>query len=110
MKRISLLLALVVAASQSSGAIVIDFESLSHNDPADPVIVPQHAEDGYTVRSRNAAMGFGVWGTPNAHFAGSTGMFNLDAARTILTKDEGGTFDLLSIDLLYWPQETGPRL
>ena len=101
MKRLILVLAVIILAQGgiAHGTVILDFESLAHDHPDGKIYVTSHSEDGFTVESTNAGHGFGIWSTSSTHFAGSTGMFNNDAAWTIVSRDDGGKFDLLSLGL-----------
>lgn len=86
-----------------SPAVVIDFESLSHNDIGSTGHGFSYFEDGFIVRTPNGWGALGTFGTNDFRFSGSTAMFN-DAVNSfhginILEKADGRGFDLTSIDL-----------
>lgn len=80
---------------------VIDFESLAQ--PGDGITSQgfSYTEDGYTLTNTNInEFPFGTFNTGESRYLGSTALFNDTINGTIvLTKSDGGIFDLLSIDL-----------
>lgn len=86
-------------AGEASADTVIDFESLRHDDASIMYHGATYSEDGFTL-SAPGAFGFGTFGTLETRFSGSTALFNdTPGDTTTLTKDGGGAFDLLSIDI-----------
>lgn len=109
MKKIVLLLCLslsILGAANNALAVVIDFESLAHQDN----LVMDHGavymEDGFLITNEATEEGSGFapslasFGTASASYSGSTALFNDNyEGRTVLTLFEGGLFDLISIYL-----------
>ena len=101
MKNYILSLALAVAAlalgASPASAVIIDFESLRHVDASDALHGNVYSEDGFTLSSFG---GFASVGTEAFEFSSSTALFNntIDGV-TELTRDGGGSFSLVSIDL-----------
>ncbi len=96
----STLSVLAVAPAQ---AVVIDFESLAHNDNGVSFPGTPYTEDGFTMTSSLNDLGaYTVWGTELVYYPGSTALgHNPDAPSmtTTLTQVGGGAFSLSSIDL-----------
>lgn len=96
-------LALVVAAlalgPSPASAVTIDFESLVQGNANDNLHGLVYREDGFTL-STSGDQGFASVGTGSIEFTGSTALFNntIDGV-TELTRDGGGSFSLVSIDL-----------
>lgn len=106
------LIAALVGFSYPAYSAVITFDSLWHVDSGTNTLNSPYAEDGYVfsnLGTSNAA--FGVYGENSEHFAGTPNpdpnptfgdalLFNrASAGTTRITKQDGGTFNLLSIDL-----------
>ncbi|MCC5598370.1 hypothetical protein [Nostoc favosum] len=79
---------------------VIDFESLAQ--PGDGISNQgfSYTEDGYTLTNISNLFEFSTFNTGESRYLGSTALFNdtVDGT-TVLTKNDGGIFDLISIDL-----------
>ena len=91
----------LLAATFSVDAAVIDFESLEHVSPGVNNLDSPYLEAGYSfvdeVTPNNT---FGVYGTLNTNFSGSTALFNRNTnGVTRLTRQDGTAFNLFSIDL-----------
>lgn len=105
MKNYILSLALVIAALALGAApahaltITIDFESLVQDTDNDNPQGFVYHEDGFTL-STSGVDGFASTGTRSIEFSGSTSLLNdtIDGV-TELTRDGGGSFSLVSIDL-----------
>ncbi|MDD4881997.1 MAG: PEP-CTERM sorting domain-containing protein [Gallionellaceae bacterium] len=102
MKKTLLLLALATAMqvhALEAGAVVLDFETLNHNDANLNDAGYRYEEDGF--RLVNAGdWPFATYGALDADFSGSTAMINdNDRGVTVLTQVGGGAFSLTSIDL-----------
>lgn len=80
--------------------IVIDFESLKHDDD----LIEHHGffyeEDGFVLKNISEPHPFATFGTKESRFSGSTALFNdtVDGV-TILSAENNKSFDLDSIDL-----------
>jgi hypothetical protein len=80
--------------------IVIDFESLKHDD----FLVKGHGflyeEDGFVLKNLSKPFPFATFGTKENRFSGSTALFNNTVnGVTILSAENNKSFDLDSIDL-----------
>ncbi len=89
-------------------SIVIDFESLRHVDGEVLIHGPEYAEDGFLLRARHHEPGnpwrFNTVGTLRPEFPGSTTLFQgVSLGEIILTKGDGGIFNLTSIELMELP-------
>jgi len=103
-------LGLILAACFSAGAqaTVIDFDVLSHDGVGETdggyfegfkKIGNQYVEEGFVIQDLEGA-NLGLFGTSANWYYGETVLTNfMDDGLTSLTKLDGGTFDLLSIDL-----------
>lgn len=84
---------------------VIDFQSLAQ--PGDGITFQgfSYTEDGYTLTNTNLntsnfSSPFGTFNTKESRYLGSTALFNdTIGGTTVITKNDGGIFDLISIDL-----------
>lgn len=90
-----------LATGASAASVVIDFESLTAAGPSF-TYVASHSEDGFTVTNpdypENDA--FGAPQTGSTLYQGSTALVNnIPGDVTLLTKDDGGTFTAVSIDI-----------
>lgn len=84
------------ASPSAQGNIVLDFESAASSTKMYAGISNEYSSFGFKLESA----AFGSWGTSSANFAGSTALFNLfDNDTTVLSRTDGGVFDLYSIDL-----------
>jgi hypothetical protein len=92
--------ALSVLAIAPAQAVVIDFESLAHNNyvtfPGSP-----YTENVFTMtNSVNNSAGYLVWGTSSTYLPGSTALaHNVGNSTTTLSQLGGGAFTLSSSDL-----------
>ncbi len=101
------LTALVIALSafgfaQQASAVVLDFETLAHNDDGVVDLGNSYTEDGFVLTdiTTTSNFGFSTYGTQNAFFSGSTSLINNDdAGITQLKQVNGGLFALHSISL-----------
>ncbi|MCW5624067.1 MAG: PEP-CTERM sorting domain-containing protein [Burkholderiales bacterium] len=103
---LSIAVLMSVLAMPTAGAVVLDFESLAHNDADAIYLGPSYVESGFTLTSSVdplfADQAFGVWGSGSSSFNGSTALFNANAGfvtRLTLTADGGEPFALESIDV-----------
>ncbi len=87
----------VGAASPSAlGNIVLDFESAASSTKMYAGVSNEYTSFGFKLESS----AFASWGTSSSNYAGSTALFNLfDNDTTVLSRTDGGVFDLYSIDL-----------
>jgi len=90
-------------AATPAGAVILDFESLTH-DGDGAVFVAGHEEGGFRIVSDVDPvlrdMAFGVWGTAAGEFNGSTALFNAFVGfGTTLTRVDGAAFTLASLDV-----------
>jgi hypothetical protein len=91
--------ALSSALSQLFGGVVIDFESLAHSG-TEIGIGDQYNEDGFEFNNILIAQEFFAIGSGSFRNFGSTSLLNnLINGITELTREGGGTFELISIDL-----------
>lgn len=98
MKRITCLLACMFIGS--ANAVIIDFQSLEHNDANNIDHGFQYIEDGFQIDELSANQGLHTFGTLEARYTGSTALFNDTVnGTTELTRFGGGIFNLVSIDL-----------
>ena len=98
MKKIAYILAFLFAGS--ANAIVIDFQSLEHNDSLNVDHGFQYIEDGFQIDELSANQGLHTFGTSESRYTGSTALFNDTVGGiTELTDLGGSVFDLISIDL-----------
>ncbi|MDF5708650.1 MAG: hypothetical protein PUP90_13430 [Nostoc sp. S4] len=80
---------------------VIDFESLAQPGDGTTDQGFSYTEDGYTLTNTNInQFPFATFNTGKSRYLGSTALYNnsIDGT-TVLTRNDGGIFDLLSIDL-----------
>jgi hypothetical protein len=83
-------------------AVVIDFESLAHNDPNGFTTQGfSYTENGFTMTNSNGSSdAYLVWGTSSPYFPGSTTLsHNYANTTTTLSQVGGGAFTFSSIDL-----------
>lgn len=102
MKKTFILLALATGMqvhALDAAAVVLDFDSLAHNDAGIADAGYRYEEDGF--RLVNAGdWPFATYGTLAGDYTGSTALINdNDNGVTLLAKIGGGAFDLASIDL-----------
>jgi hypothetical protein len=104
---LSALCCLILMSSRSvRAAVVMDFESLRVHNNDIPSVGDTYVEDGFQVHvAQNPAMPniqFAVIGDLHPGFFGSTALFPNTFARSdvTLTRVGGGTFNILSIDLI----------
>jgi hypothetical protein len=106
LKMFLLVVFFLLTSWNSVGATVIGFESLY---PYGGDMTALYQENGYTLTNNAASVfnnqaitdvSFGWWGINSTNFAGSLGFFtNYWPLTVTLTKDEGGSFSMYSIDL-----------
>ncbi len=102
----------------STGAIVLDFEDLATSG-ADYTYVAAYSRDGFTLTSPSCVASasctddeaFAAPQPDNALYEGSTALLNnMPDGVTLLTKDDGGTFTVASIDIAeFQPSNLTPR-
>jgi len=106
--------ALPVAGRASLESVVIDFESLA-SPGTDATYVTTYSEDGFTLMNASDPEGATAFGSPQSDntqdYEGSAALVNnQDNGVTVLTKDDGGAFNVASIDLAeLWRYGGGPR-
>lgn len=85
----------------SASAAVMDFESLAHADDQIADVGYSYSEDGFLLSNlMSEGFPFATYGTLNEFFSGSTALINdNDAGLSQLTRQDGGAFNLQSIDL-----------
>ena len=103
MKNYILSLALLIAAlalgAAPANAVTLDFDSLVHFDAGDAEHGNVYSEEGFTLFT-SAVEGFGSVGTGGFEFTDSTKLFiGTFGGVAELTRDGGGSFSLVSIDL-----------
>ncbi|MHC4546433.1 MAG: PEP-CTERM sorting domain-containing protein [Planctomycetota bacterium] len=101
----AMLLGLPVANGQ---IVVIDFEDLGAGGDDGPTYIgPTYSEDGFTLTTDNPEFGDAEFGFVRLTEPSTIALFGRypDDVKT-LTKNDGGTFDLLSID--YYPYSPNP--
>jgi hypothetical protein len=93
-----MLVAVAGLIGTSTYAQVLDFQSLEHTDDVFAFAQNPYFEDGFRVSTGTGQ--FYTFGTLSTSYSGSTALFNgASGGTTQLTVQDGGTFDLLSIDL-----------
>lgn len=102
-------LALSVIGDAQAQSITIDFEDLAQAGDSSDYVDNGYAIEGYVFTSNAdpifADQAFGIWQTGNIAYNGSTALFNTfvyglaDGATTTLSREDGSTFALESIDL-----------
>lgn len=110
--KIGLLLAtfaLSVIGNAQAQSITIDFDELAQGGDGSDYVDNGYATDGYVFTSNAdpifADQAFGIWQTDNSAYNGSTALFNTfvyglaEGATTTLSREDGSTFALESIDL-----------
>ena len=88
----------------SANAVVIDFDPLAHTGTGPVNIGTTYTEDGFTLTADSASTTandtFYAHGTSSDLYRGSTALFHgADNGVTVLTRSDGGSFNLLSIEL-----------
>ena len=87
-----------LTGARDAGAITIDFESLAHTDSEIMLHVQPYSEDGFILTAPGGNLVSN--GTLRVNFSGSTALFNgFVGGVQRITKDGGGAFSLISIDL-----------
>jgi len=89
-------------------AAVLDFEDLA-SPGSGMVALESYSADGFVITSNTGlADSFGYMQTGASLYTGSTGLFNayFDTL-TVLVREDGGAFNLLSLDLAHLFAETG---
>jgi hypothetical protein len=104
-------LAMFLTVSTSAEAVVIDFESLRHDDANIVNIGAFYQEDDFQflLENPNFQPTFATMGTLENRFPGSTALFNrTGGSTTSLNYFGGGAFSIISIDLanLNFPVQT----
>ena len=98
-----LLVSFAISIPLCSQATVIDFEQLKHIDSIEKVHGSQYIEDGFQIDEQKSIFqsGLASYGTLSPRYIGSTALFRGfgPSHGFKLSKVDGGTFDLLSIDL-----------
>ena len=90
----------ILAPFQAAQAVIIDFQSLEQNNSGFNNVGFTYTEDGFTLDNLSTPYPFGVFGTQEPRYAGSTALFNgTENGITRLTQNGGGLFDLNSIQL-----------
>lgn len=91
---------LAAAAVCQTQATTLTFESAAHSDQY-VTYVPTYSESGFTLNSTKGSIyNFGIYGSANANYAGSTTLYNnYGGFATVLTRDGGGLFNALSLDV-----------
>ena len=97
-----------LTAPVSADSIIIDFESLRQINAEVHHHGAEYFEDGFRLSARHFEPGnpwrFNTLGTLRPEFTGSTTLFNgVSQGEAILTRADGGVFDLISIDLYEMP-------
>jgi len=102
-------IALSAIGNTQAQSITIDFEEIAQAGDGSAYIGNGYAADGYVISSNAdpifADQAFGIWQTANIAYNGSTALFNTfvyglaDGATTTLSREDGATFALESIDL-----------
>ena len=97
---------LAPAAPLFAGPITLDFEDLRTESALAFAVGPTYSHEGFALTSvlfpgsTNVAE-FDYFGTLSNEFYGSTGLLNCCGLNTtVLTRTDGGAFNLLSIDLI----------
>jgi hypothetical protein len=91
-----------------ASATVVGFEPLASVDGNDAV-GNTYVEQGFKFEDLTAGFGFATWGSASTFYTGSTALANNDdSGITQLTRADGGSFNLGSIDLaVLYPGITG---
>jgi PEP-CTERM motif-containing protein len=95
-------LAIALCVGAPAQAVVIDFESLRHDNSGISDVGLVYAEDGFTFVGQHTSFmpSFGTFGTQESRFPGSTAMFaRVIDMNTHLTHTGGAEFSIASIDL-----------
>ena len=79
--------------------ITIDFQSLQHADTGTTNLGYTYAEKGFVFADTRGLYGLGSFHTDNPNYAGSTMLFNNTESDTSLSRQDGGEFDFVAIDL-----------
>jgi hypothetical protein len=96
---------LALGAPLAAAPITIDFEDLRTDGAVASVVGPTYSYAGFTLTSvpfpeAGPDSWFNSWGTLSNEFSGSTALTNCCAQdSTVLTRTDGGVFNLQSIDL-----------
>jgi hypothetical protein len=94
-------MALWVGSAAVAAPVVIDFEALRRNDNDIPTHGTSYVEDGFLLRIATTGAGWATIGVQHPAFNGSTAIFpNTWRSDAILTKVNGGAFDIQSVDLI----------
>jgi hypothetical protein len=109
---LSVLLATTFAATAIAEPITIDFDELTSNDAQIRSVGGVYSVDGFTFTAVMAPFGndpaFLTIGTLSSSFDGSTSIYNGNSlTETVLTRSDGGRFNLFSIDLAELPNFDG---
>jgi hypothetical protein len=96
------MLAIALGVCAPAQAVVIDFESLRHDDAGISDVGLVYLEDGFGFTGLHASFmpNFGTFGTQESRFPGSTAMFaRIIDMNTHLAHLTGSEFSITSIDL-----------
>lgn len=90
----------LASASTALGNITMDFESLTQSPvlagSGTAFLADSYSESGFNVKSS----AFASWEAGSSNYAGSTALFAMfDTDTVVLSRDNGGVFNLDSIDL-----------
>ncbi|HEY0369160.1 MAG TPA: hypothetical protein VGC85_06160 [Chthoniobacterales bacterium] len=87
----------------------IDFQSLQQSGSGFSNVGCVYAEKGFVFTDSRCINGLGSFQTSSPSYAGSTMLFNNTSSDTSLSREDGGEFDFVGIDLakLQYPQ-SGP--
>lgn len=93
----------VLALTTSLTSVVIDFESLAAADGSFTFLTT-YSEDGFTLANPSEPNASDAFGSPHSgntsYYQGSAALINnYPFTSTVLTKDDGGPFNVVSIDL-----------
>lgn len=112
MRRIVVLtIGLVFVGQARASAVILDFEDVRQDNAAVNLVGPVYSRNGFTltalVDDPNSTPDFFSAGTLSTSFAGSTALYHhISGDEIVLTRSDGGLFDLLSIDLAILPAFT----
>ena len=106
------LLSLVIALSPSAyvNAAVIDFDTLVGGGDGSGSVADGYAEDAFVHRNLDAlgsSSAFTVWLSGSSNYTGSPAISNGPLGEVLLVKDNGGPFNLDSIDIASWRSDLG---
>ena len=92
------------------GVVTIDFESLAQSGTGFRQDNYIYTEKGFVFTDSRGLNGLGNFQTGSPYYRGSTMLFNNSASDTSLSRQDGGQFDFVGIDLakLQDPPQSGP--